>query len=108
MGYICSHHGGFWATALGPGLAEDTAMTIEVFYLTTQLHHWLNLQVARHLEAQTARLQPASPEGIGMSGCNRPADQAGDPETIDDTEAGAGCSHAGSAARRRDEQTVHA
>jgi hypothetical protein len=34
-------------------------MTIELFYLTTQMHRWLNLQVARHLEAQATRLRPA-------------------------------------------------
>jgi hypothetical protein len=31
-------------------------MTIELFYLTARLHHWLNLRVARHLEAQAAKL----------------------------------------------------
>lgn len=34
-------------------------MTIEFLYLTTQMQRWLNLQVARHLEAQAARLKPA-------------------------------------------------
>jgi hypothetical protein len=34
-------------------------MTIELFYLTAQMHRWLNLQVARHLEAQATKLQPA-------------------------------------------------
>ena len=33
-------------------------MTIEIFYLTAQMQRWLNLQVARHLEAQAARLKP--------------------------------------------------
>ena len=33
-------------------------MTIEIFYLTAQMQRWLNLQVARHLEAQAAKLQP--------------------------------------------------
>ena len=27
-------------------------MTIEIFYLTAQIHRWLNARVARHLEAQ--------------------------------------------------------
>ena len=27
-------------------------MTIEILYLTTQIQRWLNLRVARHLEAQ--------------------------------------------------------
>ncbi len=35
---------------------KDTAMTIEIFYLTAQIQHWLNLRVARHLAAQAARL----------------------------------------------------
>jgi hypothetical protein len=34
-------------------------MTIELFYLTAQMQRWLNLQVARHLEAQAAKLKPA-------------------------------------------------
>jgi hypothetical protein len=34
-------------------------MTIEILYLTAQMQRWLNLQVARHLEAQAARLNPA-------------------------------------------------
>ena len=33
-------------------------MTIELFYLTAQMQRWLNLQVARHLEAQAAKLKP--------------------------------------------------
>ena len=34
-------------------------MTIEFLYLTTQMQRWLNLRVARHLEAQAAKLKPA-------------------------------------------------
>jgi len=41
---------------MSPGVAEDFAMTIEIFYLTAQIHRWLNRQVARHLAAQAARL----------------------------------------------------
>jgi hypothetical protein len=33
-------------------------MTIEIINLTTQIQRWLNAQVARHLEAQAARLGP--------------------------------------------------
>src|SRR5712691_9148355 len=33
-------------------------MTIEIFYLTAQMQRWLNFQVARHLEAQAAKLKP--------------------------------------------------
>jgi hypothetical protein len=40
-------------------------MTIELFYLTAQMHRWLNLQVARHLEAQATKLRPAG--GAGMT-----------------------------------------
>jgi hypothetical protein len=39
-----------------PGLAEDYPMTIEILYLTAQLHRWLNERVARHLAAQAAKL----------------------------------------------------
>jgi hypothetical protein len=38
------------------GVEEDFAMTIELFYLTTQIQRWLNLRVARHLAAQAERL----------------------------------------------------
>ena len=34
-------------------------MTIELLYLTAQMQCWLNLQVARHLEAQATRLKSA-------------------------------------------------
>jgi hypothetical protein len=83
-------------------------MTIEMFYLTTQLQGWLNAQVARHLEAQAAKLTPASPEGIGMSGCNRLAGETDDLEAIGDAATLAPYSGERSAARHRDEQTVHA
>ncbi len=33
-------------------------MTIEIIHLTTQIQHWLNQQVARHLAAQAERLEP--------------------------------------------------
>ncbi len=76
-------------------------MTIELFYLTAQIQHWVNVQIAHHLEAQAAKLEPApeevSPGGpmalrklgageagvsaaefgrIGMSGCYGPADES--------------------------------
>jgi hypothetical protein len=53
------------ATANTRGLAKKprletelprTAMTVEILYLTARIHHWLNVQVARHLAAQAARL----------------------------------------------------
>ena len=31
-------------------------MTVEIFYLTAQLQHWLNERVACHLAAQAAKL----------------------------------------------------
>ena len=31
-------------------------MAIEIFYLTAQIHRWLNQRVARHLAAQAAKL----------------------------------------------------
>jgi hypothetical protein len=31
-------------------------MTIEIFYLTAQIHRWINVRVARHLAAQAAKL----------------------------------------------------
>ena len=34
-------------------------MTIEIFYLTEQIHRWLNAQVARHLAIQAERLMTA-------------------------------------------------
>ncbi len=33
-------------------------MTIEIIYLTTHIHRWLNAQVARHLAAQAEKLEP--------------------------------------------------
>jgi len=30
-------------------------MTMEIFYLTAQIQHWLNIRVARHLQAQAAK-----------------------------------------------------
>jgi hypothetical protein len=31
-------------------------MTIEILYLTSRLHQWLNERVARHIAAQAAKL----------------------------------------------------
>ena len=31
-------------------------MTIEIVFLTQQIHRWLNARIARHLEAQATRL----------------------------------------------------
>jgi hypothetical protein len=29
---------------------------MEIFYLTAQIQHWLNIRVARHLKAQAAKI----------------------------------------------------
>jgi hypothetical protein len=42
--------------ARAPGLEEDCPMTIEIFYLTAQIHRWLNERVARYIAAQAAKL----------------------------------------------------
>jgi hypothetical protein len=54
----------FLGVTLGPpadrprasGLAEDLAMTIEIFHFIHKIQRWLDAQVARHLEAQATRL----------------------------------------------------
>jgi hypothetical protein len=48
-----------WARARpapNKGMQEDLAMTIEIFYLTSQIQRWLNMRVARHLAAQAEKL----------------------------------------------------
>jgi hypothetical protein len=41
----------------GPSeLQRNTLMTIEILHLTAQIQNWLNVQVARHLAAQAAKL----------------------------------------------------
>ena len=59
-------------------------MNFEFFYLTAQLNHWLNLQVAHHLEAQAAKLKPAngpvltrSPRAFGKLGADGPGGSVG-------------------------------
>jgi hypothetical protein len=34
----------------------NTAMTLEILHWTYQIKNWINIRVARHLEAQAARL----------------------------------------------------
>ena len=36
-------------------------MAIEIFYLTQQIHRWLNAQVAHHLAMQAEKLMTAHP-----------------------------------------------
>ena len=42
-----------------PESAENFDMAIEIFYLTEQVHRWLNAQVARHLATQAEKLMTA-------------------------------------------------
>jgi hypothetical protein len=37
-------------------LYRNTAMTLEILHWTYQIKNWINVRVARHLEAQAARL----------------------------------------------------
>ena len=66
-------------------------MTIEIFYLTTQMQRWLNFQVARHLEAQAAKLKPAMTKlGADGPGGSVGLDRMGMPEAcypVDETES---------------------
>ncbi len=56
--------GSFDLAALGPTgwlwraseLQRNTVMTIQILHLTTQIQNWLNVQVARHLATQAAKL----------------------------------------------------
>jgi hypothetical protein len=73
-------------------------MTIEILYLTTQMQRWINLQVARHLEAQALKLKPRrdgvlfSADGPGGSvgldrnglpdGCSSLADETDSVDTV--------------------------
>jgi hypothetical protein len=92
-------------------------MTIEIFYLTAQMQRWLNARVARHLEAQAARLKPAKglvflknlgadgPGGsVGLDRSGMPA--VGETGGIDDPAADACYSDARTTTRDRD--AVHA
>lgn len=97
-------------------------MTIEILYLTTQMQRWINLQVARHLEAQAAKLKPAKgrvllgadgpggslrldrnglPDGSGL------ADQTDGIDTIQAADS-ADYPVAQLASRKCEKQTVHA
>ena len=105
-------------------------MTIELFYLTAQMHRWLNLQVARHLEAQATKLRPAGgavmtsgPMALRKLGADGPGgsvglDRRGMPAcdgSAEDTEGNAGRDAAGSrcpaaqmAAHESEKQAVRA
>jgi len=70
-------------------------MTIEIFYLIPQMQRWLNSQVARHLEAQAAKLGADGPGGsVGL-------DRRGMPDgcyLVDETESS---DHAAAACARQ-------
>jgi hypothetical protein len=97
-------------------------MTIEILYLTTQMQRWINLRVARHLEAQAAKLKPA--KGRVLLGADGPGgsvrlDRNGLPDgsgladetdSIDTTHAADGANYPAAQMVLRDseKQTVHA
>jgi hypothetical protein len=97
-------------------------MTIEILYLTTQMQRWINLRVARHLEAQAAKLKPAkgrvllSADGPGGSvrldrnGLPDGSGLADETERIDTIHASDGANYpiAPTALRDSEKQTVHA
>jgi hypothetical protein len=89
-------------------------MTIEIFYLIPQMQRWLNSQVARHLEAQAAKLGADGPGGsVGLDRGGMPdgcylVDETG---RIDSVPAAAVCarqSTAQMAARGGEKQAVRA
>ena len=97
-------------------------MTIEILYLTTQMQRWINLRVARHLEAQAAKLKPAKgmvllgadgPGGSvrldrnGLPDGSGPADETDNIDTIH-TADGGNYPVAPMALRDSEKQTVHA
>jgi len=53
---MLGRHPGAPAKPVTWGLAEDSAMTIEILHLTAQIQRWLNARVARHLAAQAEKL----------------------------------------------------
>ena len=107
-------------------------MTMEIFYLTAQMQRWLNFQVARHLEAQAAKLKPEGtvltthptaklgadgPGGsVGLDRMGMPdgcylVDETGSIDTIDTIHAAVGCprqSAAQMAAQGSEKQAVRA
>jgi hypothetical protein len=97
-------------------------MTIEIFYLTTQMQRWINLRVARHLEAQAAKLKPSKgrvllgadgPGGsvrLDRNGLPGDSGHAGETDSIDTIHAADGGDFpvAPMALRDSEKQTVHA
>jgi hypothetical protein len=91
-------------------------MTIEILYLTAQMQRWLDVLVARHLEAQAARLKPAKGLVLKSLGADGPGgsvglDRRGMPavgETDGDNAAAAEACYADAPMAMRDRETVHA
>ena len=96
-------------------------MTIEILYLTTQMQRWINLRVARHLEAQAARLKSAKgrvllgadgPGGsvrLDRNGLPGGAGRADEADGIDTIQAADGANYpAAPMARASEKQPVHA
>jgi hypothetical protein len=70
-------------------------MTIEILYLTAQVQRWLNVRVARHLEAQAAKMGrmkatvttlgpdgPGGSVGLDRQGMPDSAYRAEEPEAV--------------------------
>jgi hypothetical protein len=97
-------------------------MTIELLYLTTQMQRWINLRVARHLEAQAAKLKPAKgrvllgadgPGGavrLDRNGLPEDSGLAGEADSIDTIHAADGANYPAAqlVSRECEKQTVHA
>ena len=97
-------------------------MTIEILYLTTQMQRWINLQVARHLEAQALKLKPrrggvlfsadgpGGSVGLDRNGLPDGSSVADETESVDTIHAvdGANYPAAQMALRDCEKQTVHA
>ena len=91
-------------------------MTIGILYLTAQMQRWLNARVARHLEAQAARLKPARWLALEKLGADGPGgsvglDRGGMPAvgaTDGDNAAAADACYADAQMATRDRDTVHA
>ena len=90
-------------------------MTIEIFYLIPQMQRWLNSQVARHLEAQAAKLGADGPGGcVGLDRMGMPdgcylVDEAESTDTIPAAVAACACQSAARLATcDREKQAVRA
>jgi hypothetical protein len=85
-------------------------MTIEILYLTDQMQRWLNGRVARHLEAQAARLKAT--KGLKYLGVEGPGglvtlDRKGMPADGENAAVADAC-YADAQLAKRDRDAVHA